>query len=351
MMSTIDNNGTDSFSNPPTPEGDAAMVEVHLDFDILASAYKGDTEHYSNYVSKSGNQLDTFEVMSGQGMHLMHAKMIPCNNGIIHIKAKQQYIYFIFVIECPRFYSTDDHPDRMIEVGELCQLAFFVNKGTILSFQWKEKRPHNIFEVSISVDYLSKLLPTDHFLYDRLQKALLHEDSYPLFDRPMTIGPKLKATLHDMVYCPYSGSIKSLYIKGKLIEILALQQFKHDRLHQENNTVHQHEISETERNRMFELRDILLQHIDHVPSFNELAKMVGTNECYLKQNFKRVFGTTVYGYVKQIKMEKAKKLLVQDKKRINEVAQLIGYKHANHFTNAFKKYYGYTPNSLVTTKA
>lgn len=324
-------------------------LQIHLDFDIQVFKGEGDKECYSNYVSKNGNRMDAFEVISAEGLHLMHAKMIPSRSGTINIKAKQAYVYFIFVIECPRIYHTDGQTNNPpIEIREMCQMAFFVEKDTTLSFCWEDERPQEIFEVSISLDYLYNLLPSEHFLYNRLSEATASTTIVALFDRPMAMGPKLKSVLYDMVYCKYAGLTKSLYIKGKIIEILAFQQLKHDRLHDEKPS--QNNISKEEREKMFKLRNLLLQHIDRVPSINELARMVGTNECYLKQHFKQVFGTTVYGYLKQIKMEKAKKMLVQDRKKVNEIAQLMGYKHANHFTSAFKKYYGYPPNRLVAKK-
>src|SRR5690606_41294996 len=77
-----------------------------------------------------------------------------------------------------------------------------------------------------------------------------------------------------------------------------------------------------------------------------LSRLVGTNECNLKNNFKAVFGNTVYGYAKQARMEKAHKLLTTQSRKVSEVAQLVGYRHASHFTAAFKQYFGYTPNHV-----
>ena len=36
--------------------------------------------------------------------------------------------------------------------------------------------------------------------------------------------------------------------------------------------------------------------------------------------------------------------------RITEIAEAVGYKHATHFTNAFKKFFGYLPQSLKAAK-
>ncbi|RYY33343.1 MAG: AraC family transcriptional regulator, partial [Sphingobacteriaceae bacterium] len=98
--------------------------------------------------------------------------------------------------------------------------------------------------------------------------------------------------------------------------------------------------------KMNHVRDILLDNLNTELSLKELANQVGTNEFDLKRNFKKVFGNTVFGYLHQHKMEKAKQLLLTANNKVATVAELMGYKYATHFTNAFKKYFGYLPHKL-----
>lgn len=95
--------------------------------------------------------------------------------------------------------------------------------------------------------------------------------------------------------------------------------------------------------RMLEAQRILDQCWQDPPSIALLAQQVGTNAYYLKKHFKRAFGTTVYTYIMQIRMEKALKLLESKEKRVSEIAHIVGYKHAAHFTTAFKKHFGVVP--------
>lgn len=81
----------------------------------------------------------------------------------------------------------------------------------------------------------------------------------------------------------------------------------------------------------------------------ELAKLVGTNEQYLKKYFKQYFGKTVMHYTTDHKMKHAKELIMTGDYRVSDVARLTGYKHSTHFTTAFKKYFGFIPNSLRYT--
>jgi AraC-like DNA-binding protein len=45
-------------------------------------------------------------------------------------------------------------------------------------------------------------------------------------------------------------------------------------------------------------------------------------------------------------MEKAKEILSKRGMNISEVAYEVGYKNPQHFTVAFKKYFGYVPSKL-----
>jgi AraC-like DNA-binding protein len=106
------------------------------------------------------------------------------------------------------------------------------------------------------------------------------------------------------------------------------------------------EVDEVNIKKMHMAREIIASNLARPCSIIDLAQQVGTNDCYLKKNFKQVFGTTIYGYLQKERMEKSKDLILAGNKKIAEVARIAGYKHASHFTTAFKKYFGYSPNKI-----
>ncbi|WP_256441273.1 helix-turn-helix transcriptional regulator [Chitinophaga sp. HK235] len=70
------------------------------------------------------------------------------------------------------------------------------------------------------------------------------------------------------------------------------------------------------------------------------------NDFKLKKGFKEMFGNTVFGYMNQVRMEKAKLLLLEGKNSIADISFTVGYKNPQHFTAAFKKHFGYLPSEL-----
>jgi len=70
------------------------------------------------------------------------------------------------------------------------------------------------------------------------------------------------------------------------------------------------------------------------------------NEYKLKKGFKELFGTTVFGYIHQIRMDLAKRLLLGTSKTAKEIAYETGYGSPQHFSKAFKEQFGIPPNSI-----
>lgn len=97
---------------------------------------------------------------------------------------------------------------------------------------------------------------------------------------------------------------------------------------------------------LLEAQRILKDNLVNPPSLGQLSKMIGINEFYLKKRFKENFGTTVFGYLAELRMEKASELLKEQGKSVAETSMMVGYKNPQHFSTAFKKKFGYKPSSV-----
>lgn len=96
----------------------------------------------------------------------------------------------------------------------------------------------------------------------------------------------------------------------------------------------------------YEAKKIIDSNLTKNYTIPDLALLVGTNEQYLKRHFKLLFAQTISCYKTSIKMEYAKKLILQGDYQIWEVASMVGFHHATHFTSVFKKYFGLKPKDL-----
>jgi AraC-like DNA-binding protein len=90
-------------------------------------------------------------------------------------------------------------------------------------------------------------------------------------------------------------------------------------------------------------KEIIISRMTEPPTLNELADEVGLSLKKLKEGFKQIYGTSVYSFLFDYKMEYARKLLETNKYNVNEIGLKVGYSTASHFISAFKKKYGTTP--------
>jgi AraC-like DNA-binding protein len=97
-------------------------------------------------------------------------------------------------------------------------------------------------------------------------------------------------------------------------------------------------------NKMFyHAREIIERQHANPPSLHNLALMVGTNECKLKNGFKALFGTTVFRYLFDFRMKLACQYMLDTGLSIQDIALAVGYEHQSHFSTAFKRMYGISP--------
>ena len=150
---------------------------------------------------------------------------------------------------------------------------------------------------------------------------------------------KIQSVINEIINCSYTNELKDLFLLSKSIELLVLQADLY------NKNIEVSFIKTTiDKQKLFEAKEILLLRVDSPPTIVELSKLVNLNEYKLKKGFKELFGTTVFGYIHKTRMTLAKSLLLGTEKSAKEVAYETGYSSPQHFSKAFKKEFGQTPN-------
>ena len=103
-------------------------------------------------------------------------------------------------------------------------------------------------------------------------------------------------------------------------------------------------VESKERAVIAEVKEILEQEFDQPLDLNYLASRVYLTPKYLSKLFRTETGITIVGYLLSLRMEKAKKLLMENKElKSYEVAERVGYSDPVAFNKIFKKLVGMTP--------
>ncbi|HEX7904694.1 MAG TPA: AraC family transcriptional regulator [Chitinophagaceae bacterium] len=97
-------------------------------------------------------------------------------------------------------------------------------------------------------------------------------------------------------------------------------------------------------------KELIEKHLDRHYTIPEIAKEIGTNESKLKKGFKQKFGMGIFEFLTNVRMEKARSLLAEDRKSLKQIARHVGYKHISNFITAFEKKYNQSPTDFKKHK-
>ncbi len=91
---------------------------------------------------------------------------------------------------------------------------------------------------------------------------------------------------------------------------------------------------------------ILSENLSEPPKLIELAHLVGLNDYKLKTGFRQAYGTSVHQCLTNLRLKKAKVLIKEQSLSVTEAALAVGYGNLGDFSQAFKRKYGVSPNSI-----
>jgi AraC-like DNA-binding protein len=99
------------------------------------------------------------------------------------------------------------------------------------------------------------------------------------------------------------------------------------------------------------VKSILITKLDNVEniSLEQLSFTLGFSISYLKSTFKKSTGFSIMQYFIKLKIEKARKLLSQQKFSVSQISDFLGYGSIHYFSRQFKLETGMTPSEYVNS--
>lgn len=155
------------------------------------------------------------------------------------------------------------------------------------------------------------------------------------------LSPLMDAALGQLLNCPYSGQLGLIFQESKAIELIA------HKLAQIESTVKTDPASvklpSDDVERVRAAKTILGKNLDAPPRLPDLARAVGTSHTQLNRGFKMIYGTSVFGYLRRMRLEEAGCLLQKGHMNVTEAAIAVGYNSISSFSRAFSAHFGVTP--------
>ncbi|MEM0910157.1 MAG: AraC family transcriptional regulator [Pseudomonadota bacterium] len=200
--------------------------------------------------------------------------------------------------------------------------------------------------------YLTIFLPTElfnEFIHWQGSESFLQGSHTTFFNvvASLPIDSNQLQMVNEIIdFNDKNEAIKELRKESKLLE-LVISSF--DKL---RKTGVEHEslkcsLSQKDINLLYSARDYVLRDLRNPPSLKQVSVKIGLNEFKLKRGFKILFGTTIYAMLQDVRLDKAKSLIVEKGYSAKAAGQLVGYKSASHFNKIFKNKFLITPKQLT----
>ena len=203
----------------------------------------------------------------------------------------------------------------------------------------KGNQSMEMFLISIDKNFFASVIGQNDAWSERILTDLHHQRSFSAIDGTQTITPQMAYLIDNIRNCNAQGPMRNLLIQSRVLELLALEIEQFSSLSSTDES-----IRPDDADKLHKLKEYLDVNFLTELSLAQLSRICLLNEFKVKKGFKQLFGTTVFSYVRKLRMEYAGQLLRNSAVSIDDVADRLGYEHAQHFSIAFKKYTGVTPS-------
>jgi two-component system, response regulator YesN len=236
------------------------------------------------------------------------------------------------------------------EARKTFRLSGFHNKTNIL---WYNDLPKGgkayYYPAEVESRLINFVLAGDEIELSKLLKQLFQEN---FLDKQLSLPIlqlfvyELMGTLMKLMEHLNRSSEKKDYLEAMIIQLESLTDLRETYL-----TIEQmyreicKEIDERKNSRNVSLRDTIKEYIQfsyHNPELGLTlaAEHFNMSEVYLSQFYKEQTGENFSDSIERVRMEHARKLLINDKLSVHEIASKVGYHSVNTFGRAFKRIHG-----------
>ncbi|GAB3512349.1 AraC family transcriptional regulator [Spirosoma knui] len=200
--------------------------------------------------------------------------------------------------------------------------------------------------INLDKDFFGSSLGQGDAWSDQVLSALAGERPFSGGQGVPTITPQMRCLIGDIWGSKAAGPMRNLLIQSRVLELVALQidQFRVPVGAWVNLPVQ-------EVDQLNQLKAHLDLHFLEEHSLAGLSRFCGLNEFKVKKGFRHLFGTSVFHYLRTLRMDYAGQLLRNSALSVDEVADRLSYEHANHFSLAFRNFTGLTPSQYRQGKS
>lgn len=187
--------------------------------------------------------------------------------------------------------------------------------------------------ILVELDYLERFVGKDRdkldYLFDTEKTFWIEEFMSP--EMALLVGQLTNLSLGDVLSQAFAR-LKALELMYALFSNLLRRE-----------KTEYHDLSKSEINAVYLVRNAIAHALDKPPSNDELVKLSGINEVKLRRLFTQVFGKGIYEYYNHLRMQEAASLLRQGSTSVSEIGYQLGFSNLSYFGRLFERHFGLKP--------
>lgn len=227
--------------------------------------------------------------------------------------------------------------------------SFQHTKGLALSFYGDDKvefvhtisadKPLQCLVVATACRNLEKLPNAEGEIFSDLLNELVNPSDHFVDGPTFFMTPEMEQILDAIFNIEYEGKTKMMFFRSQITALLS-------HFFGQLASPKTPSIKDSEREKLYQVKEILSAKLDNPPSLSELSKEIGLNTFKLKKNFKELFGVPVFKYLQNERLTTAHDMIKNKDATVQEAAWHVGYDSLSSFSNAFSKKFGYRPSEI-----
>jgi len=228
---------------------------------------------------------------------------------------------------------------KVLPIERSSAVSFFPNLEGTICFPGGHRQSH--FSIQISQSLLETLLGGRFQRIPHDLQAIFNGCNTIDFCHYGPLSPVMDAAILQLLNCPYSGTLGLVYQESKAIELIAHKLAQIESCAKPASEIVKLRLDDVERVRF--AKEILARNLENPPRLFDLARTVGTSHTRLNQGFRKMYGTSVFGYLRKLRLDEARNLLEKGNMNVTEAAMAVGYNSISSFTRAFSDHFGSNP--------
>ncbi len=255
----------------------------------------------------------------------------------VEITSEQERLGFFICLSGEDRLTIEDHREVVYLRKGVCG-AYYEPAGLLNKAAYSADEPFNVLSVTMPRDTLENAFFNGGDALSRLfERKKFPSRPYALRFFPMQ--PLIRTAVSQILNPPVDQDFFPAYLEAKTLELSCLML---QALCAEDGSSSS-SLSKKETARLFQVRALLEENLENPLSPIELARQCGLSVDRMNKGFKEVFGQTIFQYLRELRMEQARDLLVSGQCSVTDACFRVGYSNLSHFAKLYQHYFGHSP--------